>query len=114
MPVTLTNITFDRAAEVGCALMYDLQPSSHQADVTTDVSICSTLDTSYTVCLSIHFVCMCVLKIYVHIMYTEFYCVYAYRPEEGAISAHRMLGTTMWLLEVEIWTSGRRVSALNF
>ena len=34
-------------------------------------------------------------------------------PEEGVISHYRWLWATMWLLEFELRTSGRAVSALN-
>ena len=40
-------------------------------------------------------------------------CMYACRPEEGTRSHYRWLWTTMWLLAVELRTSGWAVSALN-
>jgi hypothetical protein len=34
-------------------------------------------------------------------------------PEEGVRSRYRWLGTTMWLLGIELKTSGKAVRALN-
>jgi hypothetical protein len=40
-------------------------------------------------------------------------CMYTYMPEEGTRSHYRYLWATMWLMEIELRTSGRAASALN-
>ena len=45
-------------------------------------------------------------------MYTIF-CLYAWRPEEGARPLYRWLWATMWLLGIELRTFGRADNALN-
>ena len=40
-------------------------------------------------------------------------CMYASRPEEGTKSHCRWLWATMWLLRIELKTSGRSTSTLN-
>ena len=39
--------------------------------------------------------------------------IYTHTPEEGARSLYRWFGATMWLLGIELRTSGRADSALN-
>jgi hypothetical protein len=50
-------------------------------------------------------------------MYVCMYvCIYEYTPDtpqEGIRSHYRWLWATMWLLGIELMTSGRAVSALN-
>ena len=53
-----------------------------------------------------------ILKIYLSCIQCSA-CMYACRPEEGIRTHYRWLGATMWLLEIELRTSGRAVSALN-
>ena len=40
-------------------------------------------------------------------------CMYTYTPEEGIGSHYRWLWATMWLLRIELRSSGRTVRALN-
>jgi hypothetical protein len=41
------------------------------------------------------------------------HCHYLQTPEEGIWSHYRWLWTTMWLLGIELRTSGKAVTALN-
>jgi hypothetical protein len=50
-------------------------------------------------------------KIYLCIYHSA--CIYACMPEEGTKSHYKWLWTTMWLLGIELSTSGRATSAPN-
>jgi hypothetical protein len=52
-------------------------------------------------------------KIYLFYVYDSSICMYTCVPEEGIGSHYRWLWATMWLLGIELRTSGRAVSAHN-
>ena len=52
-------------------------------------------------------------KIYLFYVYECSICMYTCVPEEGIGSHYRWLWATMWLLGIELMTSGRARSALN-
>lgn len=53
------------------------------------------------------------LKRFIYFMYMSTLWLSSDTPEEGVRSHYRWLCATMWLLGIELRTSGRAVSALN-
>jgi len=54
------------------------------------------------------------LDLFIYLLIYEcFICIYTCMPEEGIRSLYRWLWATVWLLGIELRTSGRAVSALN-
>jgi hypothetical protein len=70
-----------------------------------------------TLIRQLHFkvVCFFILRIYLfYVWVLDLYiCIYTCMPEEGIRSHYRWLWATMWLLGIELRTSGRAVGALN-
>ena len=62
-----------------------------------------------------YFLIFKIIYLFIYLFYLYEYTVAVFRhiPEESIGSHYRWLWATMWLLEIELRTSGRAVSALN-
>jgi hypothetical protein len=53
------------------------------------------------------------IELFIYLMYVSTLQLSSHTPEKGIGSHYRWLGTTMWLLGIELRSSGRAGSALN-